>query len=115
MPSAKKPIERLSGDQKCVDEQRGIYRERREVLCGGLAQLGFDVLAPRATFYCLVAVPEGFTSLEFAAKLLDESGVVATPATGFGAGGEGFIRLTLCADKARLAEAVARLGRHARR
>ena len=105
----------LSGDQKCVDEQRGIYRERREVLCGGLAQLGFDVLAPRATFYCLVAVPEGFTSLEFAAKLLDESGVVATPATGFGAGGEGFIRLTLCADKARLAEAVARLGRHARR
>jgi LL-diaminopimelate aminotransferase len=36
---------------------------------------------------------------------------VATPATGFGAHGEGFVRLTLCADKCRLAEAVARLTR----
>ena len=40
--------------------------------------------------------------------LATEAGIVATPATGFGAAGEGFVRMTVCADKARLAEAVDR-------
>jgi LL-diaminopimelate aminotransferase len=104
-------IAALSGDQACVEEMRRVYLERREVLCGGLAAAGFDVLTPKASFYCLIAVPSGFTSLEYAGKLLEEAGVVATPATGFGAHGEGFVRLTLCAEKARLEEAVRRLKR----
>jgi aspartate/methionine/tyrosine aminotransferase len=99
----------LSGDQSAVAKQRDIYRERRDVLCGGLAAAGFDVLTPKASFYALVANPRGLTSLEFTAKLLTEAGVVATPATGFGPSGEGFVRLTVCADKARLAEAVERI------
>ena len=96
----------LTGDQSCVERQREIYRERRDVLCGGLARAGFDVLSPRASFYTLVANPPGLSSLEFAARLLTEAGVVATPATGFGPSGEGFVRLTVCADRARLVEAV---------
>ena len=67
------------------------------------------MLTPKASFYTLVANPKGLTSIEFTAKLLTEAGVVATPATGFGASGEGFVRLTVCADKARLAEAVERI------
>jgi len=102
-------IAALTGDQSPVARQREIYRERRDVLCGGLAAAGFDVLTPKASFYTLVANPKGMTSIEFAARLLTEAGVVATPATGFGASGEGFVRLTVCADKARLAEAVKRL------
>ena len=53
--------------------------------------------------------PRGVSSIEFTARLLTEAGVVATPATGFGAAGEGYVRLTVCADKARLREAVERL------
>jgi LL-diaminopimelate aminotransferase len=102
-------IEALSADQGCVAELRRIYKERVDVLCDGLAKAGFEVLKPQASFYCLIAVPRGFSSLEFAAKLLAEAHVVATPATGFGPGGEGFVRLTVCADKSRLAEAVKRL------
>ena len=102
-------IAALTGDQSAVARQRAIYRERRDVLCGGLAKAGFDVLTPSATFYTLVANPRGLSSLEFAARLLTEAGVVATPATGFGPTGEGYVRLTICADKARLAEAVDRL------
>jgi LL-diaminopimelate aminotransferase len=102
-------IAALTGDQGCVARQREIYRERRDVLCGGLARAGFDVLTPKASFYALVANPGRLTSLEFTAKLLTEAGVVATPATGFGPSGEGFVRLTVCADKARLAEAVERI------
>jgi LL-diaminopimelate aminotransferase len=102
-------IAALLGDQEPVAEMRRIYRERRDVLCGGLRDAGFDVIIPEASFYCLIAVPPGTTSLDYAGRILAETGVVATPATGFGDAGEGFVRLTLCADKARLAEAVRRL------
>ncbi len=99
----------LTSSQACVEESRKIYRERRAVLCGGLRAAGFEVLEPKATFYVLVACPRGLTSIDFAARLLVEAGVVATPATGFGAHGEGFVRLTLCADRARMAEAAERV------
>jgi LL-diaminopimelate aminotransferase len=100
----------LSGSQEPVEKMRAIYRERREVLCGGLERAGFDVLRPKATFYVLVVCPKGLSSTEFVSRLLD-AGVVATPATGFGACGEGYVRLTLCADQARLAEAAERVQR----
>lgn len=102
-------ISALDGDQSCVDELRETYRDRRDTLCGGLSAAGYDVLTPDATFYCLIACPEGVTSMDFAAKLLAEAHVVATPATGFGPSGEGFVRLTLCAPKERLAEAAQRI------
>lgn len=102
-------ITALSGDQSCVSELREVWRERRDTLCGGLEKAGFDVLTPAATFYCLVANPKGFSSMEFAAKLLAEAHIVGTPATGFGPSGEGFVRLTLCSSKERLAEAVERI------
>jgi len=100
----------LSSSQDCVADMRTIYRERRDVLCGGLEKAGFEVLAPKATFYVLVVCPKGLSSTDFVSRLLD-AGVVATPATGFGAAGEGYVRLTLCADKARLAEAAERVQR----
>jgi LL-diaminopimelate aminotransferase len=101
----------LESSQACVAESRRIYKERREVLCGGLSKAGFEVLWPAATFYVLVACPRGLSSIDFASRLLTEAGVVATPATGFGAAGEGYVRLTLCADRARLAEAAERVQR----
>ena len=104
-------ISALTGDQACVAETRRIYKERRDVLCGGLAKLGYDVLTPKASFYTLVVVPKGETSASWAEKLLTEHGIVGTPATGFGAAAEGYVRLTLCADKARLALAVERLAK----
>jgi LL-diaminopimelate aminotransferase len=99
----------LSSSQECVESMRRVYRERRDVLCGGLEAAGFEVLRPKATFSVLVACPKGYSSIEFASKLLIEAGVVATPATGFGACGEGFVRLTLCADKTRMKEAAERI------
>jgi LL-diaminopimelate aminotransferase len=99
----------LTSPQDCVEKQRQIYRERRDVLCDGLAAAGFEVLRPKATFYVLVVCPRGLTSAEFATRLLVEAGVVATPATGFGACGEGYVRLTFCADVARMRETAERI------
>ena len=100
----------LDGDQACVAELRRIYRERRDVLCDGLARAGYDVMKPPATFYVLLAT-KGMPAMEFTVRLLREAGVVVTPATGFGACGEGFVRFALTAPVPRLREAVARLER----
>jgi len=100
----------LDGDQACVDEMRRIYRERRDALCDGLARAGYDVIKPQATFYVLLAT-KGMPAVDFTMRLLREAGVVVTPATGFGAGGEGYVRFALTAPVARLEEAVARLAR----
>jgi LL-diaminopimelate aminotransferase len=99
----------LSSSQDCVLEMRRIYRERRDLLCDALSRSGFEVLRPKATFYVLVACPPGLTSIQFTERLLKGAGVVATPATGFGACGEGYVRLTLCASVERIREAAARI------
>jgi len=55
------------------------------------------------------AVPEGFDSIGFAGRVLDEVGVNITPGVGFGPHGEGYFRLSVTAPDARLAEAMARM------
>src|SRR5262249_46053435 len=40
----------LTSSQACVEETRRIYRERRDILCDGLAAAGLEVLRPKATF-----------------------------------------------------------------
>ena len=101
----------LSSSQEPVEKMRAIYKERREVLCGGLAaRRASTCWCRRRRSTCSWSCPKGVTSAEFVSRLLD-AGVVATPATGFGACGEGYVRLTLCADKARLAEAAERVQR----
>ncbi len=99
----------LSGDQKCVEEFRKIFRERRDVVVEGLKKLGFEVETPKATFYVWARVPEGYNSAGFAAKLLKEAGIVVTPGNGFGEPGEGFFRIALTVDKDRLKEALERI------
>ena len=102
-------IAALSGDQACVEEFRRIFKERRDVVVEGFKKLGFEVKPPKATFYVWAKVPEGFSSADFAAKLLQEAGIVVTPGNGFGEPGEGFFRIALTVDKDRLKEALARI------
>ncbi|MGQ9631702.1 MAG: LL-diaminopimelate aminotransferase [bacterium] len=99
----------LKGDQTCVEGFRRIYRERRDILVGGLKDLGWDVIAPKATFYVWVALPRGVKSSDFAGRLLEQTGVVITPGVGFGDHGEGYVRFALTVDKERIREALGRL------
>lgn len=101
----------LDSSQYCVDENNMIYQERRDILVEGLQSLGWDVEKPKATFYVWVAIPEGISSNEMTARLIKEAAVVTTPGIGFGACGEGYIRMTLTTSKERLAEAVNRIAK----
>ncbi len=104
-------IAALDSDQRCVAENCRIYQERRDLLVGGLKKLGYDVDLPRATFYVWLAVPPGMTSMSFAGHLLEQAGLVTVPGIGFGAPGEGYVRLALTVTKERLEEALNRLKR----
>ena len=102
-------ITALESDDLLTDGLRTIYQERRDVLVTGLRSLGLTFAPPSAAFYVWVEVPEGFTSTSFTAHLLEHAGIVTTPGNGFGAPGEGYVRMTITTPQARLAEAVDRM------
>ncbi|QEQ00836.1 aspartate aminotransferase [Thermosynechococcus sp. CL-1] len=85
------------------------YRQRRDFLIQGLNELGWQLTPTQATMYLWVPVPVGMSSTDFALKLLQETGVVVTPGNAFGEGGEGYVRISLIADRDRLGEALKRM------
>ena len=101
-------ITALSGPQDCVKNACAIYQERRDVLVAGLRSLGFDLMAPKATFYVWLPVQD---CMAFTAKLLSEAGIVATPGVGFGSSGEGYVRFALTRPVTRINEAIERMRR----
>ena len=87
------------------------YRGRRDALVEGLRQMGISVATPEATFYVWARCPAGYTSMEFATKLLEEAAVVVVPGIGFGPPGEGYFRMALTVGRPRIAEALERMRR----
>lgn len=102
-------IAALEGDQGCVDEMNKEYTARRDILVKGLVDLGLSVEMPKATFYVWIGVPKGYTSSEFTSHLLLKAGVVCTPGNGFGAPGEGYVRMALTVGQKRMKEAIERI------
>ena len=102
-------IAALEGNQACVKEMQQTYQERRDLLIAGLRGVGLKPTVPKATFYVWCPVPQGYTSSEFTSLLLKECGIVTTPGSGFGAPGEGYVRMALTVGKERIGEAVARI------
>jgi LL-diaminopimelate aminotransferase len=102
-------IAALEGPQDCIDEHNAVYQRRRDRLVEALRALGLRVQPPRASLYVWARVPQGYTSMAFATRLLDEAGVVVTPGVGYGAAGEGYVRLSLTIPDDRLEEGLRRL------
>ena len=88
-----------------------IFQERRDAAVQAFRTAGFTVESPRATMYLWIPLPEGVASKSFADRLLEEEGVIVLPGSGFGAGGEGFFRISFIVSPERLAEAAQRAGR----
>jgi LL-diaminopimelate aminotransferase len=102
----------LSGPQDYCADAAKLYRRRGEALLSTLEPLGYPIALPRATIYLWLPVPRRFaTSLEFTTELLEKTGIVVAPGSGFGKAGEGYVRIALCADEARCREAAERIAR----
>lgn len=103
--------EALTGPQQSVAALVATYERRRDTLYAALAEIGWDAPKPAGSFFCWLPTPQGFTSVEFASKLLEEADIVVAPGTGFGANGEGYVRLGLLTSEERLREAATRIGK----
>ncbi len=102
-------ITALRGPQDCIEEHNRIYESRRDKIVSVLHNIGLKTMPTKASLYLWVKVPEGFTSTDFATRLLDETSVVVTPGVGYGKAGEGFIRFSLTLTDNRVEEGLKRL------
>lgn len=100
----------LDGPQDYCAEVAAIYRRRRDVFLVGVRALGFELPAPKAGMYVWLPIPKGAAnSIDFTADVLERTGVVVSPGSGFGKSGEGYVRVALCDSEARIADAVKRI------
>jgi LL-diaminopimelate aminotransferase len=103
-------IAALEGPEEHLDELRAVYQRRRDLVIGTLNGLGWSLKPPLGSCYVWAPVPEGETSVSFADRLLDATGVFVAPGSGYGERGEGYVRLSLTVPDDRLAEAMDRIG-----
>ncbi|MDT4918624.1 MAG: N-succinyldiaminopimelate aminotransferase [Pseudonocardiales bacterium] len=82
---------------------------QRDLLCDGLAELGYDVVRPQATYFATVDV--GTDAVAFCRELPVRAGVVAIPSSVFydSQAGERYVRFAFCKRPDVLAEALRRL------
>jgi LL-diaminopimelate aminotransferase len=102
-------ITALEGPQDAIDAHNAVYQKRRDKVVDALRSIGLRVDPPKASLYIWAHVPEGFTSADFATRMIEEIGVVVTPGTGYGQYGEGFIRLSITTPDERVDQAVQRI------
>lgn len=99
----------LTSSQSCVEEQLHIYESRRNALKVAAERIGWHIDVPKGSFFAWLPVPERMTSAEFATILLDQANVAVADGRGFGEYGEGYVRVGLLVEEARIYEAMDRI------
>ncbi|MDO9573574.1 MAG: LL-diaminopimelate aminotransferase, partial [Candidatus Contubernalis sp.] len=92
-----------------IENMQQVYQDRRDVVVEALREAGWTAVAPKASFYVWAPVPQGYTSKDFVSYILEKTGVVVTPGSGFGEYGEGYFRIALTVEVDRLKEAMDRI------
>lgn len=106
----------LTGPQDCVEEIVSIYTRRRGWLLNGLRTADLPFAPNGGGLFVFADLRHtGLSSEQFCLVLLDQAKVVTYPGTDFGAGGEGFSRISLLAPDPRFREAVERIVRFIQR
>lgn len=95
-----------------INRMRDIYKRRRDILCSGINNEipGMSCVVPDGAFYVFANIKEtGMTSMDFCTDLLEKTGVVTVPGSGFGDAGEGFIRFTYATSEENITEGIRRI------
>ncbi|CAN1284714.1 LL-diaminopimelate aminotransferase, chloroplastic, partial [Linum perenne] len=92
---------------KAMQEVIGFYKENTEIIVDTFNALGFQVYGGRNAPYVWVNFP-GRSSWDVFAEILEKTHVVTTPGSGFGPGGEGFVRVSAFGHRENVLEACRR-------
>lgn len=106
-PIQKAAIACLNGPRDEVEAQRLKYQDRRDALCDGLEDLGWERPNAHGSMFVWAKLPGGRTdSMAFCEELMEKAGVVVTPGASFGPSGEGYVRMALVLPPDQIALAV---------
>ncbi|VWL89373.1 pyridoxal phosphate-dependent aminotransferase [Collinsella aerofaciens] len=95
-PIQKAAVACLNGPRDEVEAQRLKYQDRRDALCDGLEDLGWERPNAHGSMFVWAKLPGGRTdSMAFCEELMEKAGVVVTPGASFGPSGEGHVRMAL--------------------
>jgi alanine-synthesizing transaminase len=95
--------------------QNQRYQARRDVVCEGLARIGWEVEKPRASMFVWAKVPKehskGKGSIDYAMDLMEYAEVAIAPGRAFGENGEDYMRIALVENEQRLRQAIRNISR----
>jgi len=91
------------------DHIRDLYRDRKNRVVSRLSAAGVKMYPSKGTIYLWGHVPTTESSVQYASRLLQETGVVIGPGVGWGPSGEGYFRLCLTTPDDRPDEAIGRI------
>lgn len=92
-----------TGDQSCVAAMRDEYRSRRDILCNGLHNLGYQFPTPQGAFYAFVPLGK-----EITARVLD-AGVIIVPGDAFGERADNYARFSYATSRENISSALKRI------
>ena len=101
-------IEALNNGRQDPDAFRAEYKKRRDYVVSRMEKMGFDIATPEGAFYVFAKIPAQFGNddFNFALDLAKKAKVGVIPGSAFGAGGEGYIRISYAASDEKLAKAM---------
>ena len=108
IPIQKAAVAALRGSLDQVAKQRALYEERRDALCKGAREIGWEIPDAHGSMFVWAPIPPSYTnSSDFCMDLLEKAGVLCTPGSSFGPHGEGYVRFALVLPPRKIREALA--------
>jgi aminotransferase len=103
-------IEALKNGDADIQMMVEEYNRRRRYIYNALKGLGIDSFEPEGAFYIFPNVGKfGMTSDEFCNRLINEQRCAIVPGSAFGAGGEGFARISYAYSIKHITQALERI------
>ena len=102
-------IEGLRQTDESIEARNSVYQSRRDRIIPVLRDMGMRVIPPKASLYIWAGIPDGYTSAEFAEKVLDDTDVLMIPGGSYGEAGEGYVRLSVTLSDSLIDTALERL------
>ncbi len=97
----------LKGSQDCVQKMVDEFDRRRRLLMHCMDDMGLDYVHPQGAFYLFLSIKKyGMNSEAFCNLMFDKARIAIVPGSAFGAGGEGYVRISYAASYDKIEEGM---------